>query len=76
MSGEVKRAPLTAPAPAGDELAREVSFRVVGMHCASCARSIESVLRKEDEVYCMYQRLESGQVWADLHTKLEDVGRA
>lgn len=62
-------APLRAPSY--DAAARRMMIEFP----LSRLRSIEDVLRREDEVYCMYQGLESGQVWADLHTKLEDVGR-
>lgn len=37
-------------------------------------RSIEDTLRRVDQVYCLFQEHQNGQVWADLHTKLEEVG--
>jgi hypothetical protein len=37
-------------------------------------RSIEETLARVDQVFCLFQELSSGQVWADLHTKLEAVG--
>lgn len=40
----------------------------------SSLRSVETTLARVDQVFCLYQEHENGQVWADLHTKLEEVG--